>query len=62
MQQAPTTIGVSVSKGKKKGGKNKPNLYDQYENQKSSNYELLVKLGFDEQLIEENKKLGLKPK
>lgn len=45
-------------KGKKKG----ISQAEQYETQKVSNYDLLKKLGFDDQLIEENKRLGLKEK
>lgn len=32
------------------------------ENEKISNYDLLRKLGFDREFIEENKRLGLKEK
>lgn len=60
---APVSIGVTVQKisGNKKGkkGKNK----DPADDRKAiSNYDLLKSLGFDESLIEENKKLGLKEK
>jgi hypothetical protein len=57
-----SSIGVQVVKQGPKKGKKKQTNIDQYENQKVSNYDLLKKLGFDEQLIEENKRLGLKEK
>lgn len=56
------SVGVQIVKAGAKKGKNRRAAVDQYENQKVSNYDLLKKLGFDEQLIEENKRLGLKEK
>lgn len=44
--------------GKKKGAR----LADQYQKEKVSNYDLLQALGFDDKLIGENRKLGLKEK
>lgn len=58
----PVSIGITVQKGGKKGKPRKGNLVSQYENQKLSNYDLLYRLGFDDKLIEENKRLGLKEK
>jgi hypothetical protein len=56
------TVGVSVEirqTGGKKGTK-KPK--QSYEVSKGSNYDLLLALGFDRTLIDQNKKLGLKEK
>ena len=52
---------VEYRKAGKKGKKGKT-LIDATENTKQSKYDLLIKLGFDEQLIKENKKLGLPDK
>jgi hypothetical protein len=52
-------IGVTVERKEKKSKKGgaKKNLV---ENEKVSNYDLLKKLGFDKEFIEENRRLGLK--
>jgi hypothetical protein len=58
MQMAPpVAIGITVQKAgaNKKGKKGKSNLASQYENTKLSNYELLKRLGFDDQVIEQSK-------
>ena len=63
MDSGPVSLGVTVSRQTGKKGKGKRNVtVDQYENQKVSNYDLLKKLGFDDDLIEENKRTGLKDK
>jgi hypothetical protein len=46
----------------KLGKKKQIVLANAYENQRVSNYDLLLKLGFDKNLISENKRLGLKEK
>ena len=57
-----SSIGVSVQRGvEKKGKKGKKNI-NIMENEKITNYDLLRKLGFDREFIEENKRLGLKEK
>jgi hypothetical protein len=55
-------IGVTVEHVSVRGkGKNrKPINVGQHEKQLVSNYDLLEKLGFDKNLIGENKRLGLK--
>ena len=45
-------------KGKKGGGKQYNQA--QMENLKNTNYDLLLRLGFDRDFIDENKRLGLK--
>ena len=64
MQMAPpVALGVTVQKVAKKGKKGKGQFNAaQYEEKKMTNYDLLKRLGFDESLIGENKKLGLKEK
>lgn len=54
------SIGVSVEKRDKKGKKGKQKNINIMENEKISNYDLLKKLGFPKDFIDENKKLGLK--
>ena len=59
MNSAPTTIGVVVEKGGPKKGKKKQANAAMMENFKVSNYELLRRLGFDRDFIDENKRQGL---
>lgn len=61
-QVVPTTsIGVTVQIATKKGkGGRKRQAVEAQD--KVSNYDLLRKLGFDKEFIEENRRLGLKEK
>jgi hypothetical protein len=59
------TVSISYEKpGGKKGGKKGGAKFNQaqMENIKISNYDLLLKLGFDREFIDENKRLGLREK
>lgn len=54
------SLGIHVERGGQKKGKKRgpnPNLI---ENFKISNYEVLKRLGFDRDFIDENRRLGLK--
>jgi hypothetical protein len=63
--EGPVVKGVTVTRGPPKGKGKKgrgANLAEQYEKDKLSNYDLLARLGFSEELIGENRMLGLKEK
>lgn len=53
-------VTVIINKGQKHNKKGGKQQTQQYEMSKGSNYDLLIALGFDKNLIAENKKLGLK--
>ncbi len=54
------SIGVAVERGGPKKGKKQRNNMAQMEQAKSANYELLRRLGFDRDFIDESARLGLK--
>ena len=56
------SIGVTVQFGNNKKGKKGKQAPMGNENLKMNNYELLKRLGFDRDFIDENKRLGLKEK